>query len=202
MEANLVPARELDRSLLTRVVEPLVHGTLAGELATWFFFWEPELRLRLRWAAPTRAESLRAAVAAALDANVSSGELVEWYEAEHGKRGRRYLGEAEMYGPEIWDVVQADWMSGSELAVRIARLEESGELSRSRVFHWQRHVHLTTNQQFGTWNDEIELCLGQALGYLGHIVAGGGSAATETTRLIGELERLATGGQPSVSSDV
>jgi hypothetical protein len=201
-EVNLVPARELDRSLLTRVVDPLVHERLAGELETWFYFWEPELRLRLRWADASRAASLHAPLAAFLDAHVRPGELVEWYQGAHGKRGEEYRGEAEMYGPEMWDIVQADWMAGSELAVRIARLEEAGALSRPRAFHWQRHVHLITNQQFGTWDDEIELCLGQALGYLTHIVSSEGSPSPEAARLIGELERLAAGSQPSGAADV
>ena len=65
-------------------------------------------------------------------------------------------------------------MNGSELALLFARLERAGALTRPREFHWQRHVHLVTNQLYGTWDEEVELCLGQALGYLRHIVAGGG----------------------------
>jgi hypothetical protein len=200
-EVNLVPARELDRSLLTAIVDPLVHETLAGQLETWFYFWEPELRLRFRWTDVARAADLRGTCAALLDEHVRSGRLDEWYEGAHGNRGEQYAGEAEMYGPEMWDIVQTDWMNGSELALRLARLEQADALSRSRAFHWQRHVHLITNQQFGTWNDEIELCLGQALGYLGHIAAAGGTPSPEALRLIGELERLAAG-QPSGPADV
>ena len=55
---NLVAARPLDESLLVELVDPLVHGELSGAIATWFFFWEPELRLRIRWREPERAETI------------------------------------------------------------------------------------------------------------------------------------------------
>ena len=186
-EANLVPAEAAEESLLTGVIGGLVHETFRGELETWFFFREPELRLRFRWSDPARAEGCRATLTRALDEAVRQGELVEWYKGAHGRRGERYEGEAEMYGAELWSLVQKDWMNGSELALRIARLEETGELSRSRTFHWERHVHLFTNQLFGSWNSEIELCLAQALGYLRHITASGGTPSEETVSLIAEL---------------
>ena len=186
-EVNLFPAEAAEESLLTGVIGGLVHQTFRGELETWFFFREPELRLRLRWSDPGRAEDCRSTLTRALDEAVRRGELVEWYEGAHGRRGERYEGEAEMYGAELWSLVQKDWMNGSEFALQITKLEASGDLSRSRTFHWERHVHLFTNQLFGSWNSEIELCLAQALGYLRHITAGGGAPSAETERLIAEL---------------
>jgi Lantibiotic biosynthesis dehydratase C-term len=186
-EVNLFPAREPSESLLTGLIGDLVHETFRGELETWFFFREPELRLRLRWSDPARVEALRSTLGQALDDAVGHGALVEWFEGAHGRRGETYEGEAEMYGTELWSLVQKDWMNGSELAVRIAELEEAGELSRPRPFHWERHVHLFTNQLFGSWDSEIELCLAQALGYLRHSTAAGGTPSEETARLIADL---------------
>ncbi len=186
-EVNLVPAETEEESVLTGVIGGLVHETFRGELETWFFFREPELRLRLRWSDPARAEDCRSKLTLVLDEAVRRGELAEWYEGAHGRRGERYEGEAEMYGAELWSLVQKDWMNGSELALQITKLEASGDLSRSRGFHWERHVHLFTNQLFGSWNSEIELCLAQALGYLRHITAVGGAPSAETERLIAEL---------------
>jgi hypothetical protein len=191
LEVNLVPPGGRDESLLTGLVDRLVHDGLRGELETWFFFWEPELRLRLRWSDPARAEPCRATVAATLDEAVRQGRLAEWYEAAHGRRGERYEGEAEMYGAEIWPLVQKDWMNGSEFALAIAKLERAGLLSESRAFHWQRHVHLVTNQMYGTWDAEVELCLAQALGYLRHILASGRAPSEEAARLIAELAAAA-----------
>jgi hypothetical protein len=185
-EVNVVPTRPLDSALLTDVVHPLVHDVFADDLETWFFFWEPELRLRLRW----RAEHHGADLAAGLDAAVASGRVLEWWEGAHGRPGERYEGEAEMYGPEIWGHVQKDWMNGSELALAIKLLARDGRLSETPRFHWSRHTHLFTNQLFGTWDDEVELCLSQALGYLRHIVAGGSAPTPETARLVAELAAI------------
>ena len=99
-----------------------------------------------------------------------------------------------MYGAEVWPAIQKDWMNGSELALLFAKLERAGALTRPREFHWQRHVHLVTNQLYGTWDEEVELCLGQALGYLRHIVAGGGAAPERAAALVAELSDLAAAG--------
>ena len=192
LEVNLVPQCARDEALLTGLVDRLVHDGLRGEVETWFFFWEPELRLRLRWSDPARAEPCRATVAAALDDAIRAGTLAEWYEAAHGRRGERYEGEAEMYGGEMWPLVQKDWMNGSELSLLLTRLERAGRLTRTREFHWGRHVHLVTNQLYGTWDDEIVLCLGQALGYLRLIVKDGGEASARAAELLAELSDLAS----------
>ena len=99
-----------------------------------------------------------------------------------------------MYGAEVWPAIQKDWMNGSELALLFTRLERAGGLARTREFHWQRHVHLYTNQLYGTWEEEIELCLSQALGYLRHVVAGGGEASERAKALVAELLDLSAAG--------
>jgi Lantibiotic biosynthesis dehydratase C-term len=186
-EVNLHPARGHDPELLVGLVDPLVHGALRDGIETWFFFWEPELRLRLRWVDPPAAEVGRVALFEALEGAVASGLALEWYEGAHGAPGERYVGEAEVYGPEAWPAVQKDWMNGSELALLLARHEDAGTLTRPRRFHWERHTHLVTNQLYGTWEDEVELCLAQALGYLRHIVNHGGRPSPEVERLVAEL---------------
>jgi len=190
-EVNLHPATPHDASLLTGLVDELVHDVFAAEIETWFYFWEPELRLRLRWRDPARANELRARLASPLDEARERGLIVDWYEGAHGRRGERYTGEAEAYGDEAWPQVQRDWMNGSELALLLLRHERAGTLTKPRAYHWSRHVHLFTNQLYGTWDDEIELCLAQARGYLRHVVDGGGPATDEAKRLIDELVALA-----------
>lgn len=54
IEINIPTKASPDVDLLRDVVDPLVHTELVGEIATWHFFWEPELRLRLRWQDPSR----------------------------------------------------------------------------------------------------------------------------------------------------
>jgi hypothetical protein len=178
IEVNLDLPVERDRSILVDLVDELAHGE---DVVTWFFFWEPELRLRLRWGGETRREAVRER----LDRAVVDGLAIGW-------REECYDGEAEMYGAEAWPSIQKDWMNGSELALLLTRLERAGELTRTREFHWQRHVHLITNQLYGTWDEEVELCLTQALGYLRHIVACGGKASPRAAALVGELSDLAS----------
>ena len=160
-----MPARADERArLLLDVVDPLVHEQLGTQVRTWFYFWEPELRLRIRWADPNKADSARAELAGFLDRAKAKGRIEDWYEGSHGARGEVYLGEAELYGDEVWELTANDWMSGSELALAIVRFEAEGVLKEPSAFHWSRRVHLFSNQ---LWLDEIALCLRQAHGYLG-----------------------------------
>jgi hypothetical protein len=165
VEVNLVPVRLMDEALLADHVDALVHEELREEIRTWFFFWEPELRLRIRWRDPEQAAAHRRTLAERLDRWMAEGTIEEWYEGAHGSRGERYVGEAEHYGEEVWQRIQDDWMNGSELALALIKLDRAGRLARTRDYHWHRHVHLFTNQLFGSWEAEIELCLRQAIAY-------------------------------------
>jgi hypothetical protein len=87
IEVNLVPGRVQDETLL-ELVDELVHEKLADDVATWFYFWEPELRLRIRWRDPARARDHRATVEAELNSWQARRKIKEWYEGSHGVRGR------------------------------------------------------------------------------------------------------------------
>ena len=163
IEVNVEPVGEARPTLLLDVVDPLVHEQLADDIDIWFYFWEPELRLRLRWRDQTRADANGAALARILDSAKEDGKLVAWYEGNHGNRGETYHGEADFYGAEVWELVARDWMSGSELALAIQRADAEGALTKPTSFHWGRRVHLFSNQLL---LDEVPLCLNQARGYL------------------------------------
>jgi Lantibiotic biosynthesis dehydratase C-term len=182
VEINIPASPEQRMRLLLGVVDPLVHGQLADRVDAWFFFWEPELRLRIRWADPGQAGRNRAELARFLDAARAEDKLGEWYEGSHGKRGETYTGEADLYGDEVWDETARDWTSASELALAILRSESEGSPTKTRAFHWQRRVHLFSNQLL---LDEISLCLMQAHGYLGTI----DPADARIAELRGAIER-------------
>jgi hypothetical protein len=188
IEVNLVTAKPVEEALLAGPVDDLVHGELRDEIATWCYFWEPELRLRIRWRDPGRAEANRQALDATLDSWRANGTIRDWYEGAHGARGETYVGEAEHYGDEVWPRIQLDWMNGSELALRLIKLDRDGRLTRNRDYHWQRHVHLFTNQLRATWDAEIDLCLRQAIGYLRL-----GGPTANSARLVAELRSLHEG---------
>jgi Lantibiotic biosynthesis dehydratase C-term len=186
VEVNVEPVDERDpERLLLDVVDPLVHGKLGEHIATWFYFWEPALRLRLCWRDPAESSAHRAELAWFLDEARHGGKLREWYEGSHGKRGETYTGEADFYGERLWELTSKDWMSGSELALAIAKLDRDGTLERPRSFHWQRRVHLFSNQLSA---DEIRLCLRQASGYIG-LFYGDDPRFADVTRAIEELLR-------------
>jgi hypothetical protein len=164
-EVNLVPVRVQDERLL-ELVDTLVHEQLAEKILRWFFFWEPDLRLRIRWHdVDVRAQHV-ATLARALDEWKDQRRIKDWFEGAHGIPDKGYNGEADHYGAEVWDRMQLDWMNGSELALELSRLDRAKRLPHPREYYWQRHVHLFTNQLLGTWEAEIEQCLRQALGYL------------------------------------
>jgi Lantibiotic biosynthesis dehydratase C-term len=189
-EINLVSRRPLDETLLVELIEPLVHEQFADDIVTWFWFWEPELRLRLRWRDPEEAPEHRRRLGAALDSWRANARLDDWYEGAHGQRGEQYTGEADHYGAEIWESLQADWMSGSELALAIVKNDRAGRLTKPRDYHWQRRVHLLTNQLMHTRDAEIEMSLRQALGYTKRR---GGPPTPEARRLIEELHGFVEG---------
>lgn len=191
IEINLVQAVLTDEALLVNLVDGLVHTEFGGEIETWFFFWEPELRLRIRWRDPLRAAAQRTALISRLDRCKSSGLVVDWYEGAHGRKGETYAGEADLYGKEAWPLIQKDWMNSSEIALLLIKLERSGRSEESRAFHWQRRVHLFTNQLFRTWDAEVELCLSQALGYAGMLDH---PPSDRAKTLIADLGTLARGG--------
>jgi hypothetical protein len=164
IEVNVPASDDNERArLLLEVVDPLVHEHV-DDVATWFYFWEPELRLRIGWSSSQQAESGRTKVARFLDAAKAEGKIADWYEGNHGARGETYRGEADFYGTELWELTANDWMSGSELALAIVRAEAEGVLTKPRDFHWARRVHLFSNE---LWLDEIALSLKQAYAWLG-----------------------------------
>lgn len=176
IEVNISPHQVPDAQLLLRVIDPLVHEELNGQIESWHFFWEPVLCLRFRWGDPAGRTVLEERLGSFLDARQAEGHFVSWLEASHGDDHGRYTGEADSYGPEAWDLIQKDWMNGSELALRLTRLKVegllTGNLTPTIEAHWNRHVHLFTNQLIGVspppawWDYEIVLCLSQARGYL------------------------------------
>jgi hypothetical protein len=182
-EVNLVMLRGQDERVLEHV-DKLVHEQLAGKILTWFFFWEPELRLRIRWRDVDRRAQQAAALAGVLDEWKAERRIKDWFEGAHGVRGGTYVGEAEHYGADVWQRVQLDWMNGSELALELIRLDRAKQLPHPREYYWQRHVHLFTNQLLRTWDAEIEQCLRQALGY----TRMQGKATRRAKELIGALE--------------
>ena len=106
---NIPAADEDERTrLLLEVVDPLVHDELSDQVRTWFYFWEPELRLRIGWSDPGQAENSRAELARFLDNARADGRLQDWYEANHGnRRGQHDRRERELASPRHQEALLA-----------------------------------------------------------------------------------------------
>jgi hypothetical protein len=190
IEANLAPNQTQDSSLLTDVIDGLVHDCFSGEIENWHYFWEPALRFRIRWRDAPRPPELNDALRAHLDGAEAEGRFKDWVEGSHGESGKAYTGESDFYGEEVWLRIQTDWTSGSELALLLIKLGRNNSLTREQAFHWERRVHLFSNQLFGSLDAEIQLCLIQALGYLSKLEADGVTLAEPARDMADQLQSV------------
>jgi hypothetical protein len=169
-----IEAKRPPTDILRDVADPLVHDEFTEDWDTWHFFWEPEgLRLRFRWRDLERQQEIEHRLAETLDRWRDDGRFDAWWSGHHGVSRVRHYGEAEAYGPEVWDLITKEWEVSSELAIRFALLGEGGLTgTEHRTFerHWERHVHLHTNRQFLSLEFEIWLSLKQASGYLINLI--------------------------------
>ena len=118
-------------------------------------------------------EELEQRLSSSLDRCQTKTQFVSWKSGNQGNPYSRYEGEADYYGPELWDLIERDWMNSAELAVRLRTMSAGGNLTGKPGFgstlndHWARHVHLYTNPLAGpSWDLEVLLCLAQARGRL------------------------------------
>jgi Lantibiotic biosynthesis dehydratase C-term len=191
IEINLSAKARTQDLVLLRVLRPYVEELRRkGELVTYHFFREPEIRFRVR----LRRASVKAQEAKALsriaESLVRRRLVTEWHFGNHGDVGGRYVGEEERYGKNGWKVAQDYFQSGSEAAMKLLELRDGGLLEsplwsrglgnpwegggrnpwREKVedplaYHWSRYVHLFTNQLGFDIDDEVKLCRRQAEGY-------------------------------------
>ncbi len=131
--------------LLRAVMLPLVEEH-RGDLRSWHFFWEPDLWLRLAWKEGVNVEAKNVAIRDSLQ-NIEWS----WAFASYDVATDEVVSEEK-----IWPLVEQCFCTGSELAAAIPDSREE------RAFHWHRNAHTLANQLFGTWADEVQLCLFQA----------------------------------------
>lgn len=151
VEVNIAPSSSSQpERLIVDVVDPLVHGTFAGRVETWFFGWyrppDPyHLRLRIRWQRLEESDNDRTELFSLLDAAQQDGRLATWWEGNHGARGDIYRGEATTYG-YLWDLSCKDWQSSSELALAMVKQDPDNRLSAERQEQWGSRTHLHANR--------------------------------------------------------
>lgn len=191
VEINLGADVDVQDQILLDVLRPYV-GRLErrGELLSFHYFREPEIRFRVRL---RNAGSRRRAMAdlARISEGLTRKKLISWWHfGNHGVKGPEYRGEEDRYGANGWKVTQDYIREGSETALRLLELKrrsklesplwakglgnpwEGGDANPWRgkeedplVYHWSRFVHLFSNQLGFDMEREVALCRKQASGY-------------------------------------
>lgn len=137
--------------LLLDVADPLINVELSGYVDNWHYFWEndpiaqPHLRLRVRWLPSSQLVGYQK-LSDFLNQEQGKNNLASWFPGNHGVANQVYRGEANDYGPEVWELTYQDWTSGSKLALAILKNDSNKALTKPRDFHWQRRTHLFTNE--------------------------------------------------------
>ena len=191
IEVNLFADLRVQSQILLDVLKPYVDGLKKrGELVTWHYFREPEIRFRVRLRNEKQKTS-EARELASLAASLQRRKLISrWHFGNHGRKGQKYTGEEDRYGRNGWRVAQDYFNSGAEVASRLLALRRGDRLEsplwarglgnpweggkrnpwREReenpfFYHWSRFVHLFTNQLGFDMNEEARLCSKQAARY-------------------------------------
>jgi Lantibiotic biosynthesis dehydratase C-term len=195
VEVNVVPSDPTQpERLLVDVIDPLIHTTLAGRIAIWFFGWysEPQqfhLRIRILWQQLERSDSDRAALFGELDAAQGSGGLAMWWEGDHGTPGEIYDGEADTYG-DLWKLSYQDWNSSSELALALVKQDPDNRGASERQAQWARRAHLHANRLGWNYAQEAIASLAHARGNLAVVGNTSQQIADFVGPIGGVMERL------------
>lgn len=191
VEINLGAEVDVQDQILLDVLRPYA-GRLErrGELLSFHYFREPEIRFRVRLRNATSRKRAMANLARIAE-GLSREKLISWWHfGSHGEKGVEYCGEEDRYGVNGWKVTQDYIRQGSETALRLLELKRRSKLEsplwakglgnpweggdanpwREReedplVYHWSRFVHLFSNQLGFDMEKEAALCRKQANRY-------------------------------------
>jgi len=161
-----------------------------GELVTYHFFREPEIRFRVRLRTASAKKREARDIARLADSLVGRGQVSEWRFGNHGEAGIEYVGEEDRYGKRGWQVAQDYFRKGADTALWLLDLKRKGRLENllwgkglgnpwegggrnpwrekeedPLAFHWSRAVHLFSNQLGFDMLKEAELCTKQSERY-------------------------------------
>ena len=191
VEINLDADVAAQDRILLDVLRPHVRRLeRRGDLLTYHYFREPEIRFRVRLrSAGAKAREGRV-LARMADSLVKRRLASGWHFGNHGEKGVEYTGEEDRYGKKGWRVAQGYFRDGSDTALRLLDLKrrsllesplwakglgnpwEGGERNPWKdreedplVYHWSRLVHLFSNQLGFDMEKEADLCAKQSQRY-------------------------------------
>jgi Lantibiotic biosynthesis dehydratase C-term len=191
VEINLEVDIAAQDGILLDVLRPYAQKLESrGELVTYHYFREPEIRFRLRLKNNSSRRNQERALARIASSLVRKKLVSEWHFGSHGEKGSKYAGEEDRYGKNGWRAAQNYFRDCSDIALilldlrRRSKLEsplwakglgnpwEGGNTNPWRekeedplIYHWSRFVHLFSNQLGFNIEKEAELCAKQAENY-------------------------------------
>jgi hypothetical protein len=191
VEINFDAALAKQDGILLDVLRPYLRRLeRKGELVTWHYFREPEIRFRVRLRSRAEKERQEADLSRIAGSLAKKGLVSEWHFGNHGEKGKVYTGEEDRYGKNGWKVAQDYFRNGAETALMLLELKKRSHLEsplwakgegnpweggkenpwREReedplVYHWSREVHLLSNQLGFNMVKEADLCSKQAERY-------------------------------------
>jgi hypothetical protein len=190
IEINLSADLEQQDAILLDYLQPYVRKLdRKGDLVSFHYFREPEIRFRIRLRNLKSKRKEKRALISLSKKLIEAGLADKWHFGNHGEPGE-YVGEQDRYGDNGWRVAQVYFQQGSEIALKLLSLRRRGLLEnplwakglgnpweggvrnpwREReenplLYHWSRYVHLFTNQIGFDIDKESELCAKQSERY-------------------------------------
>jgi lantibiotic biosynthesis dehydratase-like protein len=191
IEINLNAEVASQDGILLDVLRPYVRRLeRKGELLSFHYFREPEIRFRVRLKSGRTQLREKKNLTRIAESLVKKRLVSEWHFGNHGEKGVAYSGEEDRYGVNGWSVAQDYFRDGSETALRLLELKRHSRLEsplwarglgnpwegggrnpwREReedplVYHWSRYVHLFSNQLGFNMEREADLCQKQSKRY-------------------------------------
>jgi hypothetical protein len=191
VEINLNADVKVQDQILLDVLSPYVRRLeKKGELLSFHYFREPEIRFRVKLRGTRARKREMANLSRIADQLIRRKLISEWHFGSHGEEGVEYVGEEDRYGVNGWKVTQDYIRQGSETALRLLELKRSSKLESPLwarglgnpweggeqnpwrdveedplVYQWSRFVHLFSNQLGFDMDAEVRLCEKQAERY-------------------------------------
>ncbi len=191
VEINLSADVKVQDGILLNVLRPYVRQLeRKGELLSFHYFREPEIRFRIKAEDAKARKRVMSGLGRTAEGLMRKGLVSEWHFGNHGEKGADYTGEEDRYGANGWKVAQGYFRDGSETALRLLELKRQSKLEsplwargignpweggdsnpwREReedpiAYHWSRFVHLFSNQLGIDMEREADLCQKQAEKY-------------------------------------
>jgi hypothetical protein len=142
--------------VLKDFVKPYIKELYDNEVEfTWHYFREPQICLRIG-AYVEAVKLITVELCDRLHQLEGQSDLYDYHIfGAFAQEGKEYIGEADFYGEDVWELCYKRWEAGSNLALQLITVEPI----KSIPFHYTRDIHLFENQLGLEYSDAITIYL-------------------------------------------